>query len=157
LKIIGKPNWATELINKKEFGEGEGITFDFKYENDAEFDIFIRNGTWNTSEFKSVGFLIGKYNQSQLWKGKEDGGGRPLQNNNFKLAIDKWFSIAMVVDKDGFFSTILWDKEDPAKMIKIDYHLPEWGEQKWKISSTANGGFYYFDNFSFVNFDEIMN
>ena len=154
LEVIGK-DW-NGLSKKGSIMEGEGIIIDFKFDKDAQFEMFLDRGDWYTDAYRRFGIYIYRnYPKANLWLGKQGLGFNNLYGN-FQPTVDHWYTLLMVVDTNGEFLALIWDPEDQSKIFSYNENLGEkWAGYKWIFKIGANAGTATFDNCMEIAFDEI--
>lgn len=152
LELVGK-DWDG-LTRNKRFKEGSGILVNFKYTMGSDFELYFDNGAWQTDSYKRFGvYLALGYAESNLWIGK-NGSGNYLRGN-FYPSPDTWYSLLMVVGKDGDFYALIWDPTNPANHITDRKKIEDWNSITWRFAIGANKGTILFDDFTEFTFDNI--
>jgi hypothetical protein len=137
------------------FQEGKGIVIKFKFSQASVFNMFFDSGTWQTDPYKRFCInLDNGYPSSDLWIGKNGFNPHNLRRNFYPLP-DTWYSLLMVVGKDGDFFLLVWDPSNPGKIIQDRQALKKWEGNSWTFTMQANKGVIYFDDFTEIKFDKI--
>lgn len=152
LELVGK-DW-NGLTRKGTFKEGSGILVNFKYTKGSDFELYFDDGDWYTDSYKRFGvYLALGYAESNRWIGK-NGSGNYLRGN-FYPAPDTWYSLLMVLGKDGDFYALMWDPSNPDKLISDRQKIEDWKGVTWRFALGADKGTILFDDFTEFTFDNI--
>ncbi|MGB8980448.1 MAG: hypothetical protein WCC12_01085, partial [Anaerolineales bacterium] len=119
LQLVGEGGDAWYgLAHNGTFQEGEGVIINFKFTAEENFEMYFDNRVWNTNSYKRFGVYVRRgYSSANLFFGKEGRGSGSIPGN-FSLSPDTWYSLFMVVGKEGDFLALIWDPSNPDRSFR---------------------------------------
>jgi hypothetical protein len=137
------------------FREGDGVVINFKFTRGGLFEMYLENGAWNTDPYKRFGVYAGRgHSGANLFTGKEARGSSPLPGNLY-LNSNTWYSLFMVIGKEGDFLALIWDPSKPEKSLRYREVIKNWKGLNWQFHIQVNEGIITFDDFEEIEFDGI--
>lgn len=153
LEIEGK-DW-NGLGKKGKFPEGTGIVINFKYDKDAEFEVYYDYGAWQTDAYRRFGIYYWNGSpKANLWLGSRGLGFNNL-HGNLKARSDTWYTLLMATDIDGEFLAVIWNPENPERTAIYHEKNEKWAGYDWDLRIGANKGTIVFDDFMEIEFSAI--
>jgi hypothetical protein len=77
---------------------------------------------------------------------------------NFLTKPGNWYSLMAGIGPQGNFVAIIWDKNNPANLVKFQKNLGvKWDNLSWQFTSKVADKYMKLslDNFSVINFDAV--
>jgi hypothetical protein len=156
IKLTGEggDTWGGDNT-KVTFQEGEGIVIKFKFSQASVFEMYFDSGSWQTDLYKRFGlYLDNGYPSSNLISARNGFNSHYLRRNFYPLP-DTWYSLLMVVGKNGDFFLLIWDLANPENIIQDRQEFVEWSGYRWTFHMQANKGVILFDDFTEIKFEKI--
>ena len=153
VQITGDQNWGSFLMHLVERKPNYGASTRFKFKNGATFSLTIQHGTWNTDDYREIGFtFLGDTPLPVLTFGKAALQEKPLQGS-LHLLPEKWYQASYFVDKDGTFLVTVWQEDNVNNNGYFIFTLDEADRQtEWRFVAMANEEVIYIDSVEFFDF-----
>lgn len=140
LQITGKPFWGGGAEYNFQFPEGTGIIFRFKYTGLGDYLVSLSSGLWDTSTFRSFGFINSIYPNSMVYYGQSLLPREPL-NGNFQPVPGNWYMLAMSIQPGGKLSLWIYDPVFENRVITYSEDFDEnWSGLTWSFTAKATDG-----------------
>ncbi len=156
LQLVGEGgNVWYGVAHNSVFREGEGVVIDFKFTPDENFEMYFDNGMWHTNPYKRFGVYVGQgHSYANLIIGKEGRGFGHIPGDLY-LSPDTWYSLFMVIGKEGDFLALIWDPSNPDRSLRYREVIKNWKGLNWRFHIQVNEGTITFDDFFQIEFDNI--
>ena len=150
--IQGESFWRSGMQRKTKLSPGEGFLIDYKYSSDAEFEILMDYGEWQTKAYRRFGFYPADTVYANYWVGTDLYGGAL----NLKSKPDVWYSVFLSVSEDNEFYAMIWEKANPSnKLIYKKTPDSSWANKSWEVKIGANSGLVYLQNYTEFSFNKV--
>ncbi len=148
--------WDAYFITKDSFSENHAIFARFSHGSGANYNIGIQTGEFGTSSFRGWSVHGGDVTNMSNRHGDEWLGYQPLIGNLTQKAND-WNYILLAVKSDGEFLAVMWDANDPTKVVHYNQVFgEEWIEKDWRFRIGSKGGEVYLDTLMLISFDDFQ-
>jgi len=100
----------------KQFGAGEGAVIDFTYPENVGFEIYLKNGDYNSSKYKRFGFFISTdVIYVNAMNGKDKFGSEFSGNLDIQPGIN--YSALIAILPNAEFLEVVWNADDPSQSL----------------------------------------
>ena len=147
------PGWDAYFITKDTFSENHAILARFSRGSGSNYNIGIQTGEFDTPSFRGWSVHGGDVSNMSNRHGGEWLGYQPLIGN-ITLKANDWYYILLAAKSDGEFLAVVWDANDPTRVIHYDQVFgEEWTGKDWSFRIGAKGGEVYLDTLMLISFD----
>ncbi len=119
-------------------------------------EFFIQQNKWDTPEYKRFGGSIYQTDQmiTNIWEGTDNSLSNQVMMGNLKLKPDKWYGLFLGGTKNGNFTFLTWDLEDPNTfVVQLLEKNDAWSTGSWISCFQVGIGNLYLDDYSIVSFE----
>lgn len=148
-------DWNGMSWDKTKFKEGDGVIFDILFKEWGAISAVFDTGSFDTDGYRSFGLFFDDFLKANMWNG------RSFLGDNRLIAtltpeLNKWYTVAMMINTDGEFFAIMWDPTDETKMLSTrEKKGTSWQDLAWTFRLGGAWGSANFDNYRLVTFDGI--
>lgn len=143
------------FVYSRPISDRQGISIEFSYSNDANFEFVFNNGDWGTDQYKRFGVYInnGVVNPNN----PPNNIGSDGIAGGFLLKPDTTYLMMMAVLPGGEFLAVIRYPADPAGVLEYRKTAGAvWSGCEWVFSIGGDNGEIWFDNFTAFAFDGLM-
>ena len=137
LEINGQYFWATSVALKRIVRETEGVLILFKYDPDADFELYLDVGDWDEPNYMRWGIYAGPGFGMNIYKGISSAyvDHSPLRGN-LTMRPDTWYYLLLAVDRDARFIARVWEKSDPTRYAECRQQFDDdWKGKSWRFGT----------------------
>ncbi|MRS05437.1 zinc ribbon domain-containing protein, partial [bacterium] len=135
-----------------EFQLDQGILTKIKLSGSEHLmEFFIQQNKWDTPEYKRFGGSIYQTDQmiTNIWEGTDNSQSNQVLMGNLRLIPDKWYGLFVGGTKNGKFTFLTWDLEDPNTFVVQQLDKNEtWATGLWISCFQVGIGNLYLDDYS---------
>jgi serine/threonine protein kinase len=147
------PNWDPYFITNETFPTNHAILVRFSRKSGANFNMGIQTGEFDTTNFRGWSIHGGDITTMSNREGANWLGYQPLIGN-LTLKVDDWYYVLLAVKDDGEFLALLWDANDPTRVIHYDQIFgSNWMGKDWRFRIGSKGGEVWVDSVLLLSFD----
>jgi WD40 repeat protein len=131
--------------------EGDGVIVNFKFTQDAWFVIVLKSGAWKTDSWREYSVVLsgGKLVDVITTRGSDET--KKRLGGNLDLISGNWYSMLMIIEKNGETLIRVWDPANPLKTIEYKSILgSDWVGIPYKFGAGGETGTIWFDDFKEV-------
>ncbi|KAA3647760.1 MAG: hypothetical protein DWQ07_01905 [Chloroflexi bacterium] len=153
IQLNNTPDWDAYFITNESFTEGHAILGRFSRGSGANYNIGIQTGEFGTPSFRGWSVHGGDVTNMSNRFGEEWLGYQPLIGN-LTLNVNELYYILLAVNSDGEFLAVVWDANDPTRIIRYDQAFgDEWTGKEWRFRIGSKGGEVFIENLMLISFE----
>ncbi len=155
--VTGQPGGLSSLTKNTRLAQGQGLIFDFQYNNRTQLQFIFEAGEPKTDSYRRLSVSGAGSPTAALTQGK-NAIGTDRFTGNFLTKPGNWYGCMAGIGTQGHFVVIIWDKNNPTHLVKLQKNLgPQWDNLSWQFTAKVADKYMKLslDNFSVLNFDEI--
>jgi hypothetical protein len=150
--LTGSSPFSTNLADRSAFSGGEGFIASLMLSEEAEFEIALDSGEWETSGFRRAGlYYMGGQLSTNIWYGADRVDQQYL--DALDLAAGRRYGVLGAVDGEGSLLLMIWDEENPSQVAALQ---KEFGEDaaglSWSMHLAVDSGSVTVDDYYRIAF-----
>ncbi|MFT3893481.1 MAG: toll/interleukin-1 receptor domain-containing protein [Anaerolineales bacterium] len=152
LEIPGDPKNYYGAKAAKTFTVGEGVVIDFNYPGDVGFEIYLKNGDYNSPNYKRFGIFVSTdviYNNTMIGKDKI---GNSFEGN-LEIQPGVPYSVFIAMLPNAEFLQVMWNTDDPSQFtVSRESMDSSWSSVDMSLYIGNGEGIAYVDNYREIRF-----
>jgi hypothetical protein len=156
--IAGAPVWASGLYGRWAIEEGEGVVVRLAFQGDAEWDLGLSSGQFDSGTFRQFGFYSSPATLGRLTLetilGEESEVAEQF-DPSVELEVGAAYDFLVAVAPGGEFAVAVWDPEERAPVSQKVAKGAEWAGQRWGFDIGANAGSVVVEQLAELTFTSI--
>ncbi len=153
VELLGESPFATNLFDLTDFTGGKAFIFSLRHSSNADFEITLDSGEWQTEDFFRAGlYRIGWEISTNIWRGTERIDEQTL--SSLPIGADRWFGVLGAIDGQGKLGLVVWDLENPSLAIAFEKDFgAEAAGLSWRMHVAVDKGTVTVDDYYELRFD----